>query len=249
MKDLTLTVTVDKPHLRELRLSAPTWFKHWPELAKFPLIVFADEAEKPEWWARQLSEFVKHRDATIVPWPEMPGVDQRSRMISAFVHGVARHCETPWHLKIDTDTACMSRDERCFAPEWFADDVVFTSTGWKYTKPAARHVALVEWARTVRRFDGKPEAPAKWQGDPGVVKCFHKRIISYLFLGKTAFVKEVSDLCREHGPAIPGGSHDGLLWYCAVRLGRKWLRANMGKLGWAHGARRLEQRCQEAMNT
>lgn len=247
MRDLTLVVAVDKPHLQELRLSAPTWFKHWPKLRKHPLLVFVDECERPEWWARELGEFIKHPNATIVPWPEMPGVDQRSRMISAFVHGVARYCETSWHLKLDTDVACMSRDDRCFVPEWFDGDHVFVSSPWRYTKPAARHVALIDWAKTVKQFDGRPEAPANWEGDPAKVKCFHKRIISYTFVGQTTFVKEVSDMCRGHGPAIPGGSHDGLLWYCAVRLGRRWLRANMGRLGWAHGARRLELRCREAM--
>lgn len=248
MLELTLTVAVDKPHLRELRLTAPTWFKHWPELKKNPLLVMADESERPEWWARQLGEFIDHPNATIVPWQQMPDVDQRTRMISAFVHGVARYCETPWHLKIDTDTACTARDDRCFPDEWYADDVAFVSSRWKYTKPAARHIALVNWAKTVKQFDGKPEAPAQWDGDPAVVKCWHKRIISYLFLGNTSFVREVSEMCREHGPAIPGGSHDGLLWYCAVRLGRKWIPARMNRLGWSHGTKRLEERCQEAMN-
>jgi hypothetical protein len=247
MQDTTLVIALDKPHLQELRLSAPTWFRHWKELNKCPLLVFVDEAERPEWWAKQMGEFMSHPDATIVPWPVMPGVDQRSRMISAFVHGVADYCETTWHLKIDTDTACMARDERCFPGEWFADDVVFMSHKWGYTKPAAKHLALVEWAKSIRAFDGAPEAPVTWEGDPAKVKCFHKRIMSCLFLGRTDFVKEVSGLCRDHGPAIPGGSHDGLVWYVATRLRRKWLRTSMNKLGWVHGARRLEQRCVEAM--
>lgn len=241
-QDLTLVLALDRPHLRELALSWPTWMKHWPEIAELPLLIFCDAEQPDGWWRRQIGQVITHPRATLVCWPRAPGADHRERMLSAFVYGTAAYCETPYYWKLDTDCACVRRDEK-FAPSEWLTDYVLTSNPWGYTKPAERHERVVEWAKGRPEFEGLTEAPGKRRGG----KMKHGRIISYCMFGQTEFAREVAGMCLEHGPVVPGGSQDGILWYCAHRLGRPYKREKMDRYGWRHSRRRLERYYHEAM--
>lgn len=245
--DVTLCLALDLEHLAELALSWPTWAKHCPLVQRWRLLVFCDAIESPPWWRRQLGTILSHGDVEIVPWPLAPGSEQRGRMLSAFVHGVADHCRTKWYTKIDTDVVCMRRDERFPMADWFDDEKnhVFVSSRWGYTKPARKHVELIEWADTVPELAGLPDPPGQWTDLDG--KCKHGRIISFVMFGRTAFVREASALARPAGPIVPSGSQDGFMWFVATKLGRPFLRVRMGHLGWAHSRRKLQQHHDEAM--
>lgn len=243
--DWSLTIAVDLNQLPRLYLTAQTW-KNRQELYRVPMLAFCDGVESAGWWRRHICNMTGHPNVNIILWPEFPGVDQRWRMLAAFTWGVAEFCETPWHLKLDLDCCCMPSEKKWPEPEWFSDEkgFVFISKKWGYTKPAETFIELQRWARTVPVFDGKPEAPGVWEDPLG--KCKHHRIISFHYMARTSFVREVASLANPPGP-IP--SHDTLHWYVANRLGYPYLRIrDVGQYGFSHGARKLRERCLKAMD-
>jgi hypothetical protein len=160
-------------------------------------------------------------------------------MLSAFVHGIADHCETEWYWKLDTDCACLENHDGFAVPSWFEGNHVYVSSKWGYTKPASRHRELMAWAATAPELQGTPEPLTTYNEEKD--RANHARIISYCMFGRTDFVQEVSRMSKPHGAFIPGGSQDGLIWYVATRLGRPTLRVRMNRLGWGHRARKLER--------
>jgi len=139
--------------------------------------------------------------------------------------------DTEWYLKLDTDTWATENKEWRF-PEWFQDDVVFTSSSWGYTKPAQFIHDLDEWAKGIPELcDRKP--PVSDLPDDLAGRVSHKRIISFVFFGRTEFTEWALDLLDD--PAkLPCPSQDTFLWYVAARSGQRWLRAKMKNYGWDH---------------
>ncbi len=160
-------------------------------------------------------------------------------MLSAFVYGVAEHCETDWFLKIDTDTLCLKAETR-WHPAWWSgkENYSFVSGAWGYSKGIERWKRLQAWAATVPELACKPEVPGILE--PGKDHVRHGRIISFFFWGRKAFMEELARLAP--GPLMPIDSQDGFTWYCAHRLGRRYAAVRIKKFGLHHGARGMEKR-------
>jgi hypothetical protein len=242
LPDLTTVIAVDPPRLEQLRWSWPTWEVNCPQIAR-SLLAFCDGVESVGWWNRQLHKIVPASTALkVVIWPMRHDISQRHRMLSAFVYGVAEHCETGWYWKIDTDVTCVKPTE--LWPGWFCPRRRFVLVGnaWGYTKSQAMWQRLVEWADQQPALRDRPAVPAELSTTHDHV--LHERISSYVMLGRTRFLREVRAMAP--GPVLPIESQDTFLWYMAQRLERPYLRVNMGRLGWTFRGS-LHQRAREAL--
>lgn len=242
----TTVVGCDYLHIQEFRLVWQTWVKWHSEFLENPLLVVCDGVQSEGWWRRQLDSFIHHGDVTVVTH-HAEDCTQRAKMLSGLVFAPAKHVKTDWFLKIDTDVIATKCPNPWPLPDWFQGEptAVFTTPGWSYTKPAQLYLQLCHWASTKREFDGLPEVPAQVHRPEG--KCYHKRIISWLMFGQTAFLQRCADLASDTYPLLPSPSQDTYLWYVAERLGLKYNRHNMKQYGFGHSSRRLPRRVEEAM--
>lgn len=230
MIDFTTVVAVDAAHLAELKIVWPTWKRLRAELLQRPMLLLCDATTRPGRWMRLL-EFLDHPQRRLVMW-DLPGAEQREKMLNALVLATAREVQTPWYLKLDTDTVALHPGD--WAPDaWFAPDEgrlpVFVSQPWAYTKPPDAIVRLDAWGDTVgglrehARLDLVP-----W---PGWSMVRHRRIISWCFFGHTAWTRRMAALCDGR---LPVPSQDTFLWYCAARRGEFYRRVSMTSAGWRH---------------
>lgn len=243
----TTVVGVDYMHIQEFRLVCETWTKFHNEFQDNPLLIVADGEQSAEWWRRRLSSFVHHGDVTVVTHTA-EGANQRSKMLAGLVFAPAEHLKTEWFLKIDTDVVATKGQLTWPHPEWFAGGdkaPVFIAPSWGYTKPAQLYLQLAVWAGSKEEFRGTPEAPAQIFKPEG--KAYHKRIISWMMFGQTAFLKKCADLAKDTYPLLPSPSQDTYLWYCAERFQAPYMRHNMKQYGFGHSNRRLAKRCKEAL--
>jgi len=227
----TTVIAVDRKHVQELRWTWPTWLRHRAEIMGQPLLILCDADYSLEEWEHQLA-FVEHRERRLVAW-QMNGVDQREKMLTALVHGVAQHVSTPWYLKLDTDTVAVAKGEWLQA-SWFNPDGVrrlpaFISQPWGYTKPANAIETLDDWGDTVDELRNCPRLNLPSQ--PGATCIRSSRIISWCFWGNTTWTREVA----AYAPGrLPIPSQDTYLWYCAARRGDFYRRVSMKDFGWRH---------------
>lgn len=230
----TTVVGVDDKHERELELVWPTWQAHRPEIFTSPLLLICDGVRSTNDWERRL-RFVDHPAKRIVRWSQ-EAATQREKMLSGLVFAAAEHVQTPWYLKIDTDAvslrACPWIDEVWFEPIDGRPPSMVASP-WGYTKPAEWIPKLDDWGDGVEGLRDRPRLDLVPQ--PGAVRLRHRRIISWLMFGQTAFLRRVADWC---GGRLPVPSQDTVLWYCATRAGVPVRKVHMSGYGWAHGAPR-----------
>jgi hypothetical protein len=230
MIDFTTTIGVDREHLRELRLSAPTWRQHRPEIFTQPIVVICDwllsNAEVDE--VRQLLKGPEVR-TTQPHW--QPGLSQREKMLSAFVLIAPFQVKTPWILKLDTDTVALRTD-----PAWCDEYLIAAQHGerpvliahrWSYTKPGSWIGDLNQWAKTQPQLDST--SPLPYDGTSNCVG--HRRITSWCAFCAAGWCR---DTARLAGDRLPIPSHDTFLWYCAVRQRQLVRRLSMKKFGWTH---------------
>jgi hypothetical protein len=245
--DFTLVVGVDEEHLAEWRLTWPTWARHRPELLGQPLLAVCDAARPESYWSRTLG-FLGHPRVTVVTW-QQPGVSQREKMLTGLTLAPAAHVRTPWFLKLDTDAVAAAPGD-WLPDEWFAADgrgrePAFVASPWGYTKPADAILRLDDWGDGVPGLKGRPRIAPPAVAGATLVR--HKRVISWCFFGRTAWLREVTAPC---GGRLPVPSHDTFLWYCAERRGDFYRRVRMANAGWAHVAcrGRLIKACQASLN-
>jgi len=233
MIDFSTVVALDGHHLQEWELSWPTWVKFRPELLQRPLILLLDDASSLEGWRARLG-FVQHPDCRLVLVAAPPQcASQREKMLSAFVLLAPQLVNTPWLLKLDTDTVARHQD-----PTWCAQDrvasqdgalPVFSSPAWHYTKPAAWLTTLEEWGSGHPFLKDFP--PLGLNPPPGTRTFRHRRCISWCFFAQTAWCRRVAE---QVGPRLPIPSHDTLLWYWAARTGQPFRLEQMKRFGWEH---------------
>ena len=249
----TTVVAVDAAHLGEFRLAHQTWKKCRPEIWENPLLIFADTALPPAgtgesagWWERLLARTCDHPDLRVVGWPACGGATNRHRMLSALVYGTAEHVGTDWFVKIDTDTLCLPCENR-WHPNWFdeKENFEFVTGSWGYSKGIERWRRLKEWAAGVPELAMMPEAPGEEFPPKDHVR--HQRIISFFFVGRTRFMREVAALAP--GPLLPIDSQDTVVWYIAHRLGRRYAGVRIKRFGFHHGARGMEKRVKTILAT
>jgi len=245
--DFTVVVGVDEQHLDEWRLTWPTWVRHRPEILRQPLLAVCDGARPESYW-RQALRFVDHSHLTVVTWHQSD-VSQREKMLTGLTLAPAIHVRTPWFLKLDTDVVALTSGDWLPA-EWFTADEhgrepVFVASPWGYTKPADALQRLDDWGDHVPEFQGRPRLAVPFT--PGATRVRHKRISSWCFFGRTAWLREVTASCAG---CLPIPSHDTFLWYCAARRGDYYRRVRMTNAGWVTKScrGRLLQACQSALS-
>jgi hypothetical protein len=228
----TIVVGVDREHLEQLRLVYPTWVKHKPELRESRMIVFFDETQVLPENIIEATDF--HEELRLVPLPSPSRclyVSQREKMLAGFVHVPALFVETPYWLKLDTDTVATGIPN-WISNDWFHNDPpAIVAHRWGYTKPPEQMVELDKWVTDnpcwLSQFPPLNLHPARGSKVLG-----HSRIISFCGFFETHFSKQCASCLPNY--SIPVPSQDGFHWYCATRVGRPVIRANMKALGWSH---------------
>jgi hypothetical protein len=232
LADITLVLGIDRQHLEELRWSWPTWMAFKPELLQMPAIVFYDPHQISPHDAPFLSA---HPQLRWVPW-EMPSArNQREKMINGWVHVPAREIQTTWYLKLDTD-AVATGPGPWIKEEWFQPSPrgrlpVFISCKWGYSKPRYVLNLLDDWADEVPALARHPRLDIPYTLDTNRVE--HRRIISWLFFGQTAWTQRVVGWLGADR-RMPHASQDTFLFYCAKRERKHYVRDRMSKYGWSH---------------
>jgi len=245
---LELLVALDEAHLREWRLTYPTWLRHNPEIVDIPINIVVDTVRRDkEWWFDTLAmdndAFILHRKTNIIGWNWRPDLPQRERMLSSLVYvGGSLNCDT--YLKLDVDAvatgATVLRRER--------GNNAFVAPPWGYTKPADALAKLDEWGNAHPVLKRYP--PLNVPYAPGSPRVRHNRIISWMFWGSVEFTKICCRLAAgasESDWRLPVPSQDTFLWYCARRMQMPW--NTFRPAGWRHigsSFARLEQAVKEA---
>jgi hypothetical protein len=248
MIEFTTVVAIDQEHLRELRVVWPTWVRNRPEVMDFPLLILADGVHTRSFWQSELS-FLGHNECQLELW-EQEEVTQREKMLTALVLGAARHVQTKWYLKLDTDTAAL-RPQRWIFADWFSPDAdgrtpEFIASPWGYTKPADAIVRLDAWGDKIAKLSQFPAL--KIDPGPNATLVSHRRIISWCFFGATDTLQEAAQCC---GDRLPVPSQDTFLWYWSARRRAFFRRIAMKQFGWGHISRfrKLKAACDQACNS
>ena len=247
--EYTTVVAVDgqngKNTVRDLKLVWQTWRLLKPELFHHPMVVIYDaqEADRTTWLHR-LAFLREHPDLRVIGWDwpnrddsELAAMDQRERMLTAFVKVPPAVVETAFWLKLDCDTVAFAPGG--FVEEsWDRDYPTLIAPGWGYTKPATLPGILDRWAATVPEL-----APFRAMNlpepGPGQETIKTRRITSWLMFISTAFSKLVADFCPGR---LPVPSQDTLHWYVAWRRGDAIIRHPFKQMGWQHASTRRHRR-------
>ncbi|GEM_PF-1148154 len=231
-EDITLVLGVDAKHLRELLRVWPEWMRLKPELREMPCVVFYDEEQVDPTDLEFLNE---HPAVRPVAWNLPNARNQREKMLTGFVQIPAREVQTPWYLKIDTD-AMATAPGQWIDPEWFAEDEegnlpVFIASPWGYSKPRYIMDVLDDWADGIPLLAERPRLNLPYSSKMSKIR--HPRIISWLFFGRTDWTREMAALTSKDG-RLPCPSQDSFMYYCAERLGCRYVRTPMDDHGWKH---------------
>jgi hypothetical protein len=234
--DFTTIVALDYQHLAEFRMAWPLWRQHKPELLTRPFLIVVHPVQPIVWWRNELRAFFDHPAAKIVEAP-VPSVEctQRHLMLSSFVFCAARHVETEYHLKIDTDTFASGPDSGWIRRDAMANKADIIAPPWSYTKPARMIHELNQWAERHPAFRDAHAGPLPVDMTKPDGRLGSKRFTSWLMFGRTEFIQFAASLCRDTDPLLPIGSQDTFLYYVAHRLGRRYVRYRMQQHHWGHG--------------
>lgn len=224
--DLTLVSAVSPNLMYAFKANFPTW-QAKAQFAGLPMLIFHNGFENPD---VDLGFVKSVPSAKLIHWTMPEFADLRELMISAFVLGTAKYVETPYFLKLDCD-AYFSGREDVFESEHFEYELCGHRWGVSRLEMLQK---LDQWADKI----GLPGVPFLSADDrrlpcDGQTKFPHQRIISWICLHHTAFVREVAALA---GSRLPVPSHDTFLWYMANRLGRRWSGTKLNR-GTGHGKR------------
>lgn len=248
--DCTLVVVLDAAHLGQWRVSWPTWAKHRPELLEWPLLVVLDGQQLPEPDLR----FVQHPNMQITQWngkvgdaPDCFWGTQREKMLSAFVHVPARHVQTEYYLKLDTDVVAMERNDDWVQQKWFENDPVYVGKGWGYTKPPWHMSTMDDWGNWHREVRHHPPLNLKPTESGKIIRHKPNRMISWCMFAKTEWTAHIASYCDF--PTLPIPSQDNFIWYMAERMRETCMTTNMKKFGWSWQSRmkNIRAKAEEAM--
>ena len=232
MIDFTTVCAVDLRYIDQLEKTWPTWKRNRPELFQKPLRILC-AIEVP---AERLA-FVRqdHPDVEIHPVPLVSHLDQRARMLTAFVQMAPWVVETPWFFKLDVDTVARRKDSG-----WCADWLIepndqgvtprFVASGWSYTKPADAVARLDAWGNTHPAIKQFPPLNLPWDAKNNKVMT-PGRVASFTYFGETSWHRWLAGLCRE----LPVPSQDTFAWYVAARTRQWWRCHRMKRRGWDTG--------------
>ena len=224
-EDITIVSAISPNLMYAFEMNFPTW-QAKPQLAGLPIIIFHHGFDNPE---KQLKFVTDVPNAKLVHWDMPKYANIRELMISSFILGTAKHVETDYWLKLDAD-AYFSGVEDVLEPWHFEKDLC--GHRWGVSR-GEMLLAADAWAQHIGLPGESFLKGAQIQFAMENVKFKHERIISWICLHRSSFVREVAEICGERLP-IP--SHDTLLWYMAHRLGKPWTRTMLNR-GTGHGKR------------
>jgi hypothetical protein len=243
---VTVVTACDEAHLWRLELVMPTWIE--VKGIDSQIIVFS-HGFKPE-----DTNLTRYENVKFVPW-DIDGVrDQRERMLSAFVFGVAEHVETEYFLKLDSDTVALN-DHPWFMEDFYEYDMI--GQKWGYTKPGQMVSTIDAWMDGLSKseeIEGYLGTDGSYvlTGDPSKpwrMKHQCKRVISWIRLCKTQIAKDIANVC--HYDTMPVPSEDTLVWRWCYKLDLKWGQHKFNSYGWKHMGRPkrqvLEEMCNKAL--
>ncbi len=221
MIDFTTFLAVDKEHLAELQTNWPFWVLHKPEILSQPLFVARDSEVSVEDLA-----FLEHPDMKSQEWTYPPPASQREKMLASFVLLAPKVVETPWILKLDTDTLATNSGVGWCGDNLVEGNPVLISNPSPFVDPPDPAFFINKWVTR--------KNPSGLVGTPPVTIPLKEqdRITSWLFFGRTDWCKTVADII---GDKLPYPSHDIMMWYMAKRLGVSFHREDMSQYGWQHG--------------
>lgn len=224
MIDFTTTIAIDDIHVRELYHSFPTWRAFKPEIFQRPMIVLYDTTPTME----VAKDFIDHPDVAYVRVAAHVGIPQREKMLAALAFAPRfAGIKTPWFLKLDVDAVATATNRNWIDDAWFTDSPAFVSNGWGYTKPGGWIGTLDDWADGIKMPGNRMNIALP--NETRAVR--HKRIISWLYFGRTDWHREV---CGLYGERLPVPSHDTANWYVAHRRRDHYRRVRFASLGWRH---------------
>ena len=238
LKLIEVVTACDKLHYSELCFSIRTHRLFKPDLLKQPWLIFYDESQVHVGWL----ELLGLPKARFIPWSVDYECSQRAKMLSAFVLGVAKHCQQSWYYKLDCDTISTSRAP-WFKPEWMEGNPAWCGQKWGYTKPRSMLDELDKWADTVPELRDLPAPAREIRGD--VAK--HRRLISWAMLGNTEWLRKIVSWMDGR---MPCDSQDTTISYVSSRLGSPVKYVDMKACGLSHvgrGGARLEQAVAEVL--
>ncbi len=230
--DLTICVVLDNRTAEQFKGVWPTWMKCKKWLRDCPWLLVCDAASKSvSDWQSSLS-WLNLRHWEVVPWVFREDLEQRERMLTAWVKEVPRHVGTRYFAKIDTDVVATSSSPWPL-PEWFEGAPAIIAPPWGYTKPKPRcedwGQMLDTWAAGVEELKARPSLDLP-RLLPDENKIRHKRVCGWCQLIRTNFAYEVSQWFQSRMP-VP--SQDTYHWYCAARMGEVIRTVRMNRHGWS----------------
>lgn len=244
METITVVVAVDDHHLSELQKTLPSWlkYKNFGQY-KFLIIYDSDQVKLSD----QRFEILKNLQVEYISFSDPAKVyaSQREKMLTALTCLPGIYVKTPWYLKIDTDCTALN-DSKWFDESWLRKNYVFITNPWGSTKPANSIELLDKWSAS--RFNGTYKS-LNLPFNPTEGRIKHNRIISWLFLCKTEWSRDISQSFilnpqNEKDPIVfklPSisdkeyrVSQDTVLWYMATIRGDKYKVFNFKDKGWMH---------------
>jgi hypothetical protein len=136
-------------------------------------------------------------------------------------------------LKLDPD-ATATGSAAWLNPDWFTQsadsrETSFIAPRWSYSKPGDILDRLDDWADHVPGLSEFPRLNRAADPDGGRVT--HDAISSWMFLGNTAWMKEITKLVPK---GLPCDSFDTFMAFCAARRQDRFVRYALKEYGWDH---------------
>ena len=246
---LTVVTAVDRSNLEIFRWTWPTWMYHRSWLRQVPVIVISDPADGLELELKQIVE--GHRDLRLIGALRSLSGGGRDQWSHAYLKVPATHVATDWYLRLEPEAVACFPDRWLYS-DWFRPDsdgrlLAFVSHAWGYTKPADALSRLDDWGSSMQGLCDYP--PLRLPYDPQAPKLKHDAISSWIFLGNTAWTREILRYAPEQ---LPLPSHDTFTLYCAKRRGDRFLRWQMKSAGWDHSfgdRQRTIRQCQSVLGS
>ena len=248
MPEITLVLGVDAKTLPQFEVSHRTWKLHQPKIWSWPWVVFYDGTIEtmPLMLDTLKAKGAFPQNAKFVPWPHCVGgnsrspkyENQREKMLTGFCYVPAEHVETPFWMKLDTDSVCIT-PKPMYEPEWFERDasgrhLAWIASAWPYSKPGSQPGKLDDWGDGVPELADKPRLNVPVE--PGAGKAFHPRMaswMSYYSLEFTQFAAGLAERSVGRG-LVPVPSQDGYHFYVAHRYGWPYKTSKMKRRGWTN---------------
>lgn len=232
--DFTTILAVDEKHQHELKYAWQTWEKNKPEITSAKVILIYDANEVDVNKNAFIDFIVQRNNVKLLPWnpPVSLYKDQRERMLTSFFPAI-KLVDTKWYLKIDTDCVAVNNNNNWLDREHYADDPVFVSSPWGYTKPNNTFDLMDEWGDNFDLLNKFPRLNLPYDKSSELVR--HDRIISFVYFGLTEWTKQMMTMCEQGDNfKLPFPSQDTFMWYCAARRKEYFKRLKYKNFGFEH---------------